>query len=187
LDLQVTPRTAGFPTGALAAEILMPDPVGTLLLVNKRTSWQLDFEYERELEAVAVAQFIEDLVGRRSLHIVLASDMNADPGAASVRFLTGRQSLNRMSVCYRDAWERAHPEEQGHTYTPTNPLIPDWDWPFRRIDYIFIRCGEHGGPTLDVAACELAFDEPTDGVWASDHFGIVADLTVPPRSSGVPS
>ena len=48
----------------------------------------------------------------------------------------------------------------------------------RRIDYVFVRCGDHG-PTLDVSACARIFDEPVDGVWASDHFGVVADLTVP--------
>lgn len=127
---------------------------------------------------------IEELVGRHSLHVVLTSDMNADPSAASVRFWTGRQSLDGVSVCYRDAWESAHPAEQGHTYTPVNPLIPDWDWPFRRIDYIFVRCGEHGGPILAIAACELAFDQPVGGVWASDHFGVVADLEVPPSRAG---
>jgi endonuclease/exonuclease/phosphatase family metal-dependent hydrolase len=182
-NLHVTHRTASFPTGALAAEIQVPAPVGTVLLVNKRTSWQLDFEYERELEAVAVARFIEDLVGQRDVHVVLASDMNADPGAASVRFLTGRQSLRSISVCYRDAWESAHPEEPGHTYTPANPRIPDWDWPFRRIDYIFVRCGEHGGPTLAISACELAFAKPISGVWASDHFGVMADLVIPTWSA----
>jgi hypothetical protein len=45
----------------------------------------------------------------------------------------------------------------------------------------FACCGEHGGPTLDITACALAFDELRDGVWASDHFGIVADLSAPTR------
>ncbi|MDQ3780276.1 MAG: hypothetical protein M3354_07010, partial [Chloroflexota bacterium] len=55
----------------------------------------------------------------------------------------------------------------------------NWDWPFQRIDHIFVRCGERGGPTLEIAACALAFAEPVDGVWASDHFAVVADLFVP--------
>jgi hypothetical protein len=46
---------------------------------------------------------------------------------------------------------------------------------------VLVGCGEHGGPTLAVADCALAFDEPVDGVWASDHFGVVADLEPPPR------
>jgi hypothetical protein len=39
--------------------------------------------------------------------------------------------------------------------------------------------GEHGGPTLAVSSCERVFDRPADGVWASDHSGLTADLTVP--------
>ena len=99
--------------------------------------------------------------------------------ASSVRFWTGRQSLGGMSVCYRDAWESAHPGEAGHTFTPDNPLVVDWDWPFRRIDYIMVRCGEHGGPTLAISRCERIFDRPVHGVWASEHFGLVADLENP--------
>jgi endonuclease/exonuclease/phosphatase family metal-dependent hydrolase len=86
-----------------------------------------------------------------------------------------------MSVCYRDAWGSTHPGEPGHTFTAENPLVTaeNWDWELelgRRIDYILVRCSAHG-PTLDIRACERLFDEPVDGVWASDHFGVVADLS----------
>src|ERR1051326_534806 len=86
-----------------------------------------------------------------------------------------------VSVCYRDAWESLHPREPSHTFTPENPLMAaaNWDWPFRRIDYLFVRCGEHGGPSLKIASCQRIFDKPINGVWASDHFGLVADLAVP--------
>jgi endonuclease/exonuclease/phosphatase family metal-dependent hydrolase len=53
----------------------------------------------------------------------------------------------------------------------------DWDWPFRRIDYILVRCGLHGGPTLEIAGCARTFDQPRTIV--SDHFGLVADLELP--------
>jgi hypothetical protein len=33
----------------------------------------------------------------------------------------------------------------------------------------------------DIAACEFAFDEAIDGVWASDHAGLVADFSGPSR------
>ena len=55
------------------------------------------------------------------------------------------------------------------------------DWALelgRRIDYVMVRCLEHGR-TLDTSVCAPIFDEPVDGVWASDHFGVAADLTVP--------
>ena len=180
VDLHVTPRTGEFSCAALIAEIPIPDPTGSLLFVNHFPNWELDFELERELQAVVAAKFIEERLTHKSMHIVLAGDLDADPHAASIRFWSGRQSLGGMSVCYRDAWESAHPEEPGHTFTPRNALMTDWDWPFRRIDYIFVRCGRHGGPTLAIASCERIFDEPVNGIWASDHFGLVADLTIPP-------
>ena len=179
VDLHLTPRTADFPCTTLVAEIDAPEPIGPLLFVNHLPSWLLAFEHERELQTVTAARFVQGLTARHDRHVILAGDLDADPTAASVRFWTGRQSLGGLSVCYRDAWESAHPGELGHTFTPRNPLMGDRDWPFRRIDYIFVRCGEHGGPTLAITSCALAFDQPVDGVWASDHFGVVADLAFP--------
>jgi hypothetical protein len=73
------------------------------------------------------------------------------------------------------------PVRRATRFVPENPLGADWDWPFRRIDYLLVRCGEHGGPTLAIRSCERVFDEAVDGVWASDRFGLTADLTVPGR------
>jgi endonuclease/exonuclease/phosphatase family metal-dependent hydrolase len=127
---------------------------------------------------VAAARFLEGLVEDDRPHVVVAGDLDADADAASVRFWTGRQSLDGASVCYRDAWERGHPAEPGATFSPEeNPLVADPDWPFRRIDHVLVRCGEHGGPTLGIERCERIFDAPVDGVWASDHFGVMADLS----------
>lgn len=185
IDLNVTARTTGFPCVALAAVVLAPDPIGTLLFVNHFPNWQLDFEYERELQAVATARFVEERVGQSNQTVIVAGDFDADPDAASVRFWSGRQSLGELSVCYRDAWRSVHPEQTGHTFTPNNPVVKDEvvkgmrpfrDWPFRRIDYIFVRFGAHGGTALDITGCERIFDQPVNGVWASDHFGLVADF-----------
>ena len=183
VDLHLTPRTLDFPCTTLIAEVVAPEPVGPLLFVNHLPSWQPAFELEREQQTVAAARAIEELARGRDLHVVLAGDLDADPEASSIRFWTGRQALDGMSVCYRDAWESAHPGEPGHTFTPRNPLMAaaNWDWPFQRIDYIFVRCGDRGQPTLAITACELAFDEPVDGVWASDHFGVLAVLALPTR------
>jgi endonuclease/exonuclease/phosphatase family metal-dependent hydrolase len=190
VDLHVTPRTQGeFPCVTLLAEVLAPEPVGPLLFANHNPNFGLDFERERELQAAAAARAIEELAGRRRLHVVLAGDLDTTPDAASVRFWRGRQSLDGTSVCYRDAWESLHPGDAGHTFTPDNPLLSEGTWPQelgRRIDYVMVRCRDHG-PTLDVAACRRIFDQPVDGVWATDHFGVAADLVVPPRTPTVVS
>ncbi|MDQ3893469.1 MAG: endonuclease/exonuclease/phosphatase family protein [Actinomycetota bacterium] len=179
LDQQLTPRTADFPATTVVVEVEGPDPIGPLLFVNHLPSWKPELELERELQTVAAARFVEKFVRRRPMHVVLAGDLDAVPDASSIRFLRGLQSLGGMSVCYRDAWESIHAEEPGHTFTLRNPLVMEESdvrqERSRRIDYIFVRCDEHG-PTLAISACALAFAEPVDGVWASDHFGVIADL-----------
>lgn len=188
VDLEVKPRTAGFPCAALAGEIVAPEPIGAFLLVNHFPNWQLNFERERELQAVAAARLIENLAAKTNQQVIMVGDLDADPDAASIRFWTGRQSLDGMSVCYRDAWESVHGKDPGHSFTPENPLVkeqvvkgtrPFRDWPFRRIDYIFVRFGPHGGSALDIVDCQRIFDQPVNGVWASDHFGLVADCAMP--------
>lgn len=178
LDLNVTRRTGEFACTTLMATVLAPEPIGPILVVNHFPDWQLDHEHERELQAVVVARAVEDSLGNAVRHVVLAGDLDADPDAASVRFFSGKQSLDGMSVSYRNAWQSVHQSAPGLTFTARNPLVREtnWDWPYQQIDHIFVRCGRHGGPTLGIDACELAFNEPIDGVWASDHFGVVADL-----------
>jgi hypothetical protein len=48
---------------------------------------------------------------------------------------------------------------------------------------VLVRCGIHG-PALTVDDCRLVFDEPVGGVWASDHFGVMADLSLPEHPPG---
>ncbi len=163
--LHVTPRVD--PSEIAVAEIQAPGPLGTLLFAHHNPSWQLGFEHERELQAVAASRLVEDLLGKREVsHVVLAGDFNAAPDSASVRFWRGLHSLADTSVCYRDAWESAHPVDPGHTFSSRNPLVTgDDNWPLelgRRIDYVMVRCGDHG-PTLAVTACERIFDKPVDG------------------------
>ena len=179
LDQQLGPQTSDFSASTMLAEIEAPESWGELLFVNHTPSWKPALEFERERQTIAAARFIEEFVAPRSMHVVLAGDLDATPDAASIRFLQGLQSLDATSVCYRDAWDWMHPDDPGHTFTLRNPLMmEDSDIRqelSRRIDYIFVRCDDRG-PTLPIIDCRLAFDQPVDGIWASDHFGVVADL-----------
>lgn len=189
LDLRFAFGATGLPwLGAVAAEILAPEPIGRVLVVHHKPSWQLDAELLREEQAVAVAQFIEGLVeDRADLPVVLLGDFDAGPEASSIQFLTGRRSLHGKSVRYEDAWEATHPDDLGHTFSPRNPLVRAGQMPLergRRIDHIMIRSDSHG-PLLGVATCRLICDAPVDGVWASDHFGVMADLQPAPHRPGM--
>jgi hypothetical protein len=77
--LHLTPR--GDPSEIAVAEILAPNPLGTLLFAHHNASWQLGFEHERELQAVAASRLVEDLLGKREVvsHVVLAATSTLPP------------------------------------------------------------------------------------------------------------
>ncbi|MFH9006695.1 endonuclease/exonuclease/phosphatase family protein [Streptomyces afghaniensis] len=186
--LRVTGRTARTSwCGVVAAELRLPEPFGTILVVHHKPSWPYDYERERELQALATARLVERVTAERPVrHTVLLGDFDATPEAASLRFLQGLQSLDGMSICFQDAWSAVHPGEPGPTFSPANPLVRQGDMPEaldRRIDYILLRCGPHG-PTLRVSSCRRVLVRPVDGVYASDHYGLVADLTLPDHPPG---
>jgi endonuclease/exonuclease/phosphatase family metal-dependent hydrolase len=180
IDLLVTGRVDAqdFPGRSTAAEFATE--LGPVLFVNHKPNWQVGYERERELQALEVARWIERLVeDRDDVHVVLGGDFDARPETASVRFLTGRQSLGGLSVSYQDVWEFARPGDSGHTFTLDNPLIVvEADWariPPRRIDYLMVRCDDRG-PTLRIHSADRLADQLVDGTFGSDHFGVTADL-----------
>src|SRR3954447_12708921 len=176
VDLHLTDRTHDYSCGTVIADV--DSPVGRLLVGSHGNSWAWWAERERELQAVAVVQAIEELLADEPAHVVLGGDFNAEPHTSSMRFFTGRASLEGMSTSYRDAWESVHGDAPGHTLDPRTPLR-EVDEPGeaqgRRVDYVLVRCGDHG-PTLRIADARLAVHEPVDGVQPSDHYGVVADL-----------
>ena len=186
-DLDVTPRARAFTWGGVVVVELEVPGLGPLLVAHHKPCWQLDLERERELQAVATAELVDGLVRDRPAHAVLLGDLDATPDAASIRFLTGRQSLEGLSVSYHDAWESAHPSGDGTTFDPVNPLVAAGDMPLvrpRRIDYVLVRGTGHG-PTLRVEGCEHAVTGGgAGGRPVSDHLGVVADLAVPDRPPG---
>jgi endonuclease/exonuclease/phosphatase family metal-dependent hydrolase len=184
IDGVVTDRAAEFPWGGtVVAEVLAPAPIGPVHVVHHKPVYQLPYERERELHAVAAARLVERVVPDPSRHVVLLGDFDGRPDSAALRFWTGRQSCEGTSVCYHDVWESVHGDEPGHTFTPENPLVRAGGMPLvrgRRIDYVLVRGGSHG-PTLQVRSCARALVEPVDGVQASDHYGLCAELAAPSR------
>ncbi len=187
LDLHVSPRVTLPWAAAVAAEVELPAPVGPTLVVHHKPTYEIGYSQEREQQAVATARFVEQLTAGRDVHVVVLGDFDDTPDSAALRFWTGRQSIDGTSVAYRDAWEAVHGSGvPGHTFAADNPLVRAGEMSLelgRRIDYVLVRCGVHG-PSLDVAGCQRVFDEPVDGVWASDHYGVRAELTAPEHPPG---
>ena len=190
MDLHLTERTWDYSCGTVIVEV--ESPVGRLMVGSHGNSWPWWAERERELQAVAVVRRIEELVAGGAAHVVLAGDFNAEPHTSSMRFLTGRQSLDGLSTAYRDVWESVHGEAAGWT-SPRPTRSPSWTSRASTADGASdpaVRCGDHG-PTLRIVDAGLECIEPVDGVQPSDHFGVYADLDPPgagdaARRPGIP-
>jgi endonuclease/exonuclease/phosphatase family metal-dependent hydrolase len=164
----------------LAAHVDVPE-LGPLLFIATTTSWRPDAEAARERQAVTLTDI--DARQRTRAPTILAGDFTAGPDSACLRYLHGRQSLAGRSVHYHDAWELAG-ERPGHTWTSENPnargVIDQVLGAVEhraRVDHILIGSRlAHPQARCRVLRAQLAFDIPIDGVWASDHFGVVADL-----------
>lgn len=170
------------PWCTLAAVVDQP-LVGEQLVIATTLAWRLDAEAARERQALALADL--DARHRRPLPTVIAGDLNADPDAACIRFLTGRQSLSGRSTYYHDAWDVAG-DGPGHTWTTDNPAaaaeigaVVRQPRHHRRLDYVLVGSWHaHPAARAEIRAAALVLDRPENGLYASDHYGVAADLTI---------
>jgi len=185
LSLQVTKHCLHYPYAALAVRVDAPAPVGQMLLVNSKPSWQFSRERERELQAVAVARMTGKHSAKEEFPPVLAGDFDARPDSASIRFLSGKQSLAGMSVHFRDAWAEAGEGSEGLTWTTGSKYVADFvkarlymQDHARRIDYIFVGSFHDYAKYASIRSCRVVMDKPTSGVWPSDHYAVYAEIDV---------
>jgi endonuclease/exonuclease/phosphatase family metal-dependent hydrolase len=181
LDLRLA-GAPDIPWSTLAVLVPLPGE-GEVLFIVTTAAWRLAAESVRERQVVAVTDL--DARHRTALPTIIAGDLNASPEAACIRYLTGLQSLGGRSVCYHDAWAVAG-TGAGHTWTTANPnarqvvgQIVGQPGHARRIDYVLTGSWDahpHAHCRIDTVA--LAFDQPTDGIWVSDHFGLTVDLDI---------
>jgi endonuclease/exonuclease/phosphatase family metal-dependent hydrolase len=165
-----------------------------LLFIATTTSWRRDAEAARERQAVALTDL--DARHRRALPTIIAGDFTATPDAACIRYLTGKQSLAGRSVHYHDAWAVAG-DGPGYTWTAENantramtdeagrPIDVHVGQPYHRsrFDYVFVSSSPaHEPGYARVTSAAVCFDKPTDGVWPSDHFGVIVDLDIGRRA-----
>lgn len=153
---------------ALFVALELPDG-GELLVGTTHLSWRPD---EAGVRLVQTGLVLEEIQrqgwlepGRRG---VLAADMNAHDGEDCVELASGQLV---------DVWRAAHPQAPGLTWVTSNPYTAEFSqMPDRRLDYLFST------PEARVASAELVLREPSP-YFASDHFGVLADLEWPERKS----
>ena len=182
LDLRCPPDAMERYLGALAITFDFGAKLGELLVVAAKPSWQLEREWAREDQAVRLAQFADQ--HRGSMPTILLGDFDATPDSASIRFLTGRQSLSGKSFHYVDAWDQQHPTEPGYTWTTENPTaVPEIARIIgprahhRRIDYILVATYDLARSVdVRINSCEIVTGMVNGRQPPSDHYGVLAEL-----------
>ncbi len=183
VDLRINDRSRDALPWTATYIVELDTPVGQVVVAHHKPSWPFPCEVEREQQALLAAWALERHIADRAVHAIVLGDFDATPDSASMQFWRGRRSIEGVSVCYQSAWELIHPDDPGRTFDLENPLVREGEVSTavsRTIDYVLVRSGWHG-PTLDVADCRRVLQRPAHGVWASDHYGVMADL-VPVRT-----
>jgi endonuclease/exonuclease/phosphatase family metal-dependent hydrolase len=143
--------------------------------------WQTQ-EIQREEECVTLDAWLTDLASGDELPPVMAGDFDAMPDAASIRFLTGLQSLHGRSTHWIDAFAVAGDGSPGYTWSSDNPFMaPSATANFadpnhhRRIDYVFVGSPFKWPGRIIVRSAAVVLKEHGE-VAPSDHYGVMADL-----------
>jgi endonuclease/exonuclease/phosphatase family metal-dependent hydrolase len=150
-------------------------PHGPMPVFVTHLSYQAHLGHLRCRQVLALADHVaaHAPTGADAPPPVLLGDFNGDPDSDEMRFLRGLATLGGRSVYFADAWgTRTDP---GFTYDRSNAYALRSREPSRRIDYVLVR-GPDRHLRGEPLSARLAFVEPRDGVWPSDHYGVVAEI-----------
>jgi endonuclease/exonuclease/phosphatase family metal-dependent hydrolase len=136
----------------------------------------------REDQVVALDEEVTGCIASSGEPQILMGDFNTVAESDEIRWLCGMTSLGGRRVFYQDAWSTVHPTEPGITWARDNPFRARMNWlrSDRRLDYIFVTAARRDGRGT-VRDARLAFNQADpDGVYPSDHFGVLADVQMAP-------
>jgi len=175
--------------------VLCETPHGQLPLFVTHLSWQFELSHVRCEQVSFIAAIMKEWLARAAsrpnanlLPAVLAGDFNAEPDSDEIRFLRGRHALPPpgggapRGVYFNDCYSYCGGDERsGATFSRSNPYARTEREPERRIDYVFVAPPDRAlrGEPLAAWRC---FDQPAGGVFASDHYGVTAEIQISPRS-----
>jgi len=153
---------------------------GALWVHTTHLNYRLQHGPQRERQVVEIAKAVAACANDRPA--IVMGDFNARPETDEIRFLRGWTSLEGTRSCLQDAWARVRGDEPGWTWCGANPQARSLSFLElnRRIDYVFVTPERRDGRGR-VRDCRLVFDGPgPGGVFASDHFGVMADVQIDP-------
>jgi len=152
-------------------------PHGKIPFFVTHLNWKLHESVVREQQVLEIAARVKADAPIEGLPPILVGDLNASPEASEIRFLKGLQSLEGKSVYFADCFEQAG-SGAGVTFDGTrNHFAEQYHEHPRRIDYVLVR-----GPDKQVRgkplSARVVFDEAKNGVFATDHFGVFAEISM---------
>ncbi len=159
------------------ARILLSALVGDIWVHTTHLHYRLDDGVARERQVVAIDDVIRANRDNASPPQILCGDFNATPDSDEIRFLRGLTTLAGRRTHFQDAWMRVHGNADGITWSSENELTRplrslDID---RRIDFIFVTSRKKDGRGT-VRDCQVALTDREDGICASDHYAVYADV-----------
>jgi endonuclease/exonuclease/phosphatase family metal-dependent hydrolase len=176
--------------GRIVLSARIDSDLGPIWAHSTHLSYRENEGLKREAQVQAIDEVVTAHAQPGDAPQVVMGDFNTVPESDEIRWLTGLCTLGGRRVFYQDAWATMHPQESGATWTRANHYTEGMFWlrRDRRLDYIFVtpvRRDRRG--TVESAA--LAFDNPQtspggEGLFASDHFGVCADVRFAPPPAG---
>ncbi len=137
----------------------------------------------RQRQVVALDDFVASAAGpNAAMPPVVVFDGNAHPDADAIRFLTGLTTLVGRSTYYQEAWRVAGGDGPGTTWSARNPHTAANGAHDGRIDYVFV--GDHWGrddAAGRIESARVVCDRPLTTTLASEHYGLMAEVTWPTR------
>lgn len=151
-------------------------PAGALAFFTTHLTHRHSGSAERVEQVRALARFVADQRQGCAYPPVVTGDFNAEPDSDELRLLGGILTTPAVpDLTLVDAWRYAPPGDPGLTWDRRNDYVTERGLFDARIDQVLV------GPPRDgrgrVRAVRLGGTEPVEGVWPSDHFAVVADLT----------
>lgn len=152
-------------------------PFGAVPFFCTHLNWRLSDGHLRVLQVKALVDAVSRIAPtHRSFPPVVVGDFNAEPDSDEIRYLRGLTGLGGPCVYFADAFAVAGDGTPGTTFSKRNPFAEPLREPERRIDYVFVR-GSDDAQRGEPTAARVCFDRDYDGVFPSDHFGVIATIT----------
>ena len=139
-----------------------------IVIINTHLPWMLEDGSSRRKQVEEILELVKKKAPQAGS--ILMGDLNAPPDSSEIQWLIDRGP-------FRDLFRERHPNQSGFSWDNRNPYAGGsfHKMPDRRIDYILVR-GK--APFLqNLVSCDLVYTEPdANGVWASDHYGLLAEF-----------